>query len=84
MAPAFKMESGRFLKWGNRSLTWHLLSQSEASSTRAGLYLTELLAKESHGNPQATQAVAQTIDCSPQADSKVPTQLTEYEEGKLV
>jgi hypothetical protein len=42
------------------------LSPSEASSTGNGLHLIEL----GNGNPQTTQAVAQTIGCSQQTDSR--------------
>lgn len=43
-----------------------------------------------HGNPQTTQAVTKTIDCSQQPDSKVPflkttpTKLIEHGTVKLV
>jgi hypothetical protein len=47
-----------------------LLSPNESYRTRTGLCPTEKLAKGSHGNPQTTQAISKTIDCSPQTDSK--------------
>lgn len=50
--------------------TGHLLSTNEASNTKIGLHLTELLAKGSHGNPKTTQAVATPLGCSTQTDSK--------------
>lgn len=49
----------------------------------------ELLAKGSHGNPQATQAVAKIVGGSPRRDNKVLLletalrQLTEHEEVAL-
>ena len=59
----------------------HFLSSNEASSTRIGLHLIELLAKGVPLNPQMTQAVAKTIVYTPQIDRKppllktIPTQL---------
>lgn len=52
------------------------------------LYFIQLICwvKDSHRNSQTTQAVAITIGCSPQTDSKAPlvkrspTQLNEHEE----
>lgn len=52
----------------DRALTYHLLSPSEASSIGIGLYLFQLFTKGSHWNHQATQAVSNTIDCSPKSD----------------
>lgn len=69
-------------------LVGHLLSPNEPSSTRNGCHLVELLAK-GPGNPQATQAVARTVSCPPQADGKAPllkappTQFTEHGEVGL-
>lgn len=48
----------------------HLLSPNEVSSTRIELHFIELLNKKTHRNPQITQAVAKTMGCSLQTDSK--------------
>ena len=53
---------------GDRIPTGHLWPLNEASSTRIGLPVIELLAQGSNGNPQTTHAVAKTIDCSLQTD----------------
>lgn len=44
--------------------TGNLLSPNEASNIRIGLHIIEFLAKGPCVNPQTTQTVAKTIDCS--------------------
>jgi hypothetical protein len=46
------------------------LLPNKASSARAEFHPFELLVKESSRNSQTTKAVAKTIGCSPQTDSK--------------
>lgn len=75
---------------GETLLSSHLLSTNEASSNKTGLHLIELLAEGVPLGPQTTQAVAKSMDCSPQTDSKAPlpktspTQLIEHRQVKLV
>ena len=75
---------------GDRVLSDHISSPNEASNIRTQLQTIELLGKVGHRNPQTTQAVAKTICCSLQSDSKSPLltttlpQLIEHEEVKLV
>ena len=78
------------IKWLNneedRVPTGHLLSPNEVSRNGIGLHLTPW----SKGNPQTSQAVAQTKGCSPEMDGKTlvlkitPIQFIEYGEVKLV
>ena len=46
---------------GDRALNGRLLSINEAPSIDNELKLIELVAKESHENPQTTQAIVKTI-----------------------
>ena len=57
---------------GDSAQTSNLLSPNGASSPGIGLNLIKLLTKESHRNSQTTQAVAKTVSCSLQTDSKAP------------
>ena len=66
------------------------LLPNKASSARAEFHPFELLVKESSRNPQTTKAVAKTIGCSPQTDSKASLlkttliELIEHGEVKLM
>ena len=57
---------------GDSTQTSNFLSPNGASSPGIELQLIELLTKESHRNPQTTQALTKTISCSLQTDSKAP------------
>lgn len=47
----------------------YFLQPGQVSSGRTGLYLIDLLAKKSHGNPQTTQAETKINGPSPQTNS---------------
>jgi hypothetical protein len=53
---------------GYRVLTGQLLLPSRASSGGSGLYSISCWSRESHGNPQTTEANTNTKGCSLQTD----------------
>ena len=48
---------------GGRAPNGHLLSPNKTSTTVIGLHLIELLAKESHGNPQTARLLPRLWAC---------------------